>query len=262
MVPPLVTLLTDFGEGGYVPQMKGVIDGIAPEARIVDLCHSIPPHNVAAAAWMLRDVVEAFDPRTIHVAVVDPEVGSARNLIAAENSWGRFVAPDNGLLELVLDAALAPPARVVRLTNESYWRHPVAPTFHGRDILAPVAAWIARGISLEQFGAPLASWKRLSLPIPEPRVDGISGRIVRADPFGNLITNLPERCFFKVDPASFVIRCGALEFHALKRYYSEVEPRAPLALIGSHGFLEIAVANGNGLRELGLSMGDEVDVRW
>ena len=263
MDTPLITLTTDFGDGGYVAQMKGVILGIRPGTGLVDICHTVPPGNIAEAAWLLRDVVEAFDPTTIHVAVVDPGVGSGRGLIAAETAWGRFVAPDNGLLTLIMDDCPGGPRAIHRLTCPAYWRPHVAATFHGRDILAPVAAWIARGTSLMDLGPALDASVRLPLPRPIRAPRDVRGEVVRVDHFGNLITNvsardLPDETLFP----STEVRCDDIVLKGIWRYYAEGTPREPLALIGSNARLEIAIPGDHAAKRLAKGIGAPVVVRW
>src|SRR5262245_4598333 len=167
----LVTLTTDFGTcDSYVAQMKGVILGIAPQARLVDVTHAIPPQDVARGAHVLEEIAGAFPPDTIHLAVVDPGVGSDRVLLAAEAAGQRFLAPNNGLLSLVFDRW--PPSRIHRLAVARFWRRSVAPTFHGRDILAPVAAHWSLGTDPAAFGPPLNPTDLVALRADLPRQAG------------------------------------------------------------------------------------------
>ena len=193
---PIITLTTDFGTtDSYVAQMKGVILGIAPDATLVDITHQVPPQDIVAGSAILADAVGAFPPDTIHLVVVDPGVGSERRPVAVETTsrgerlGPRFVAPDNGVLTGALQHF--PLRRAVRLAERRFWRTDVSHTFHGRDLFAPVAAHLSRGIELAEFGPPL-DWELILLPVDRPVVEGdeIRGHIARTDSFGNLITNI------------------------------------------------------------------------
>src|ERR1700685_2767838 len=199
-MPPIITITTDFGlSDSYVAQMKGVILGISPQARLVDVTHQVPRQDCAAASAILADVVDAFPPGTIHLVVVDPGVGTKRRAVAVETiaeakpggeaSGPRFVAPDNGVLTDVLQRHRI--RRAVRLSETRFWATDVSNTFHGRDIFAPVAAHWSTGVDLAEFGPPLML-PLIQLPVSRPTVhDGeIRGEIVRTDSFGNLITNI------------------------------------------------------------------------
>lgn len=272
-----IVLLTDFGlSDAYVGTMKGVILGINPAATIVDLSHGVPPQDVGAGAFLLGSSYRYFPPASIFVAVVDPGVGGARRAIALKTPGGTFVAPDNGLLTpIVRDFGISGPARHgraslaprgvppgevevygVELTNSEYLLPRVSATFHGRDIFAPVAAHLSRGIPLAFFGPALHEL----VVRPEPKVarrDGeIVGEIVFVDRFGNAITNLtPEDLAGLATP---VVKVAGHEIAGVSHHYAERE--GPLALIGSNGHLEIAVNGGNAAKQLGLKAGDRVVV--
>lgn len=254
MIPP-ITLLTDFGTvDGYVAQMKGVILAIAPKATIVDVTHSIPHGDVRQGALMLDQIVDAFPPLTVHVAVVDPGVGSGRALLGAQMCGQRFLAPDNGLLGALLDRGQV--TRVHRISNDHYWRRPVAPTFHGRDILAPVAAHWALGADLSEFGPMVNECGLVRLDVAVPRFsDGTwIGEVVAADRFGNLLTNLDASLFGGSLGRNALVTAGNVEIAGVDRYYAERPPGAVLALIGSSGRLEIAVSGGSAAATLGLGV--------
>lgn len=273
---PPITLLTDFSaDGGYVAQMKGVILGIDPGAVIVDVTHTISPGDIRQGALALDQVMDAFPPETIHVAVVDPGVGGSRALVGVEAGGQRFLAPDNGLLSLVVERSL--PTRVHRLSENRYWRNPVSMTFHGRDILAPVAAHWSCGADLAEFGPPAVFANLVRLHVPAPRRDGRSwvGEVVTVDRFGNLITNLPisiiaeaPRHQTSVTIGSPLQRGVAVGAHAIagivrgiSRYYSEQPAGSLIALFGSSGKLEIAVSGGNAAERLKMGIGVEVRVK-
>lgn len=258
---PPITLSTDFGESdGYVAQMKGVILGIAPAATIVDVTHEIPPGDIRLGALTLDQIVDAFPPATMHVVVVDPGVGSRRSLVGVEAGGQRFVTPNNGLLTDVL--ARHPPARVHRLTDERYWRHPISSTFHGRDVLAPVAAHWNRGADLADFGPPLPATDLVQLRSAEPRRDGQSwvGEVLAVDRFGNLITNLHAAGIPEDSWSQAQVTIGSATIDGISRFYSEQPADSLMALIGSSGRLEIAVNGGSAAARLGLANGAGIRV--
>src|SRR5207237_808556 len=197
MPRPVIALLTDFGtRDHYAGTMKGVALGICPDVLFVDISHELPPHDVVAGALELAACYRYFPAGTIFLVVVDPGVGTSRRGIAAEAGEYRFVAPDNGVLSIVLDET--PPKRVVELTERRYARPTVSRTFEGRDRFAPAAAWIAKGIELTALGRPAASIHHLDLPRPRLDPDALTGEVLRVDRFGNLITNIDRRTFDKV----------------------------------------------------------------
>jgi hypothetical protein len=261
MDAPVITLLTDFREAdGYVAQMKGVILGINPAARLVDVSHAVPPQDVRRGAILLHQVWQAFAPGTIHVAIIDPGVGSARLPIGAELGGQRFILPDNGLLSLV--AAEAAPDRVHALTESWFRRQPTSTTFHGRDIFAPAAAHWSLGRDLAEFGPPLAQPPGV-LPFRQPQrtPNEIRGEVAWVDAFGNLITNIPEALLAGEDWARLVVEIGGEAIRGVGRYYAERPPGSLLALVGSMGDLEIAVNGGNAAATLRAQAGTEVRVR-
>src|SRR5687767_15442086 len=194
MARPVIALLTDFGtRDHYVGTMKGVALGICPDATLVDISHELPPHDVMAAALELAASYRYFPAGTIFLVVVDPGVGSSRRGLAAEAGEYKFVAPDNGVLSIVLDEQ--PARRVVELTERRYARPTVSRTFEGRDRLAPAAAWLAKGVELTALGRPASNVQRLDIPRIRESAGGIDGEVVRVDRFGNLITNIERRTF-------------------------------------------------------------------
>jgi S-adenosylmethionine hydrolase len=257
----LITLLTDFGTAdSYVAQMKGVILGIAPEATIVDITHAIPPGDIAQGAFVLERAADAFPPQTIHVAVVDPGVGSRRALVGVELLSQRFLAPDNGLLTDLL--ARGDPLRAHRLENDRYRRNPVAATFHGRDILAPAAARWSRGADLADFGPAVAPRELVRLTRTQPRRDGPAwiGEIVAIDRFGNLISNLSADALSRELNDETTVSIGTTVIRGICRYYSECPDGVLLALIGSTGRLEIAVNGGSAADRLHAKVGAEIRI--
>ncbi len=244
---PIVTLTTDFGCGDYyVGAMKGVILRIAPEVHIVDISHQIPPQDVLAAAFVLRHAAGEFPPGTVHVAVVDPGVGTQRRPLALQSSGHLWVGPDNGLFSFVLDRA---DSQVHSIARRDLGRLDPSNTFHGRDLFAPLAAHLCCGLDLAAVGPPVADPVRLAESAPCKSASRITGHIVHIDGFGNLVSNIAAA---DMAPWGFALRIG-LGAHVLTQLcstYEDVEPGAPLALIGSAGLLEIAVNRGHAARQL------------
>ncbi len=251
----IITLTTDFGSyDPYVAAMKGVILGISPDATIVDVTHEVPQQQVREAAYVLRHSAPYFPDGTIHVVVVDPGVGSSRRPIAVRTEGAYFVAPDNGVLGYVLEREER--FDVVHLNNPAYWRQPVSKTFHGRDIFAPVAAHLASGAPFESLGEPIDDLVTLSWPLPEYRPDGcIEGEIVHVDRFGNLVSNIPGDAIKGRRYLTTINGATVSEVHAT---YADVYPGALLTLIGSHGYVEIAVRDGSAVELLGVAVGEKV----
>jgi hypothetical protein len=254
---PIITLLTDFGyQDGYVGVMKGVMAGICPTAQFIDLTHDIDPQNVAAARFIWLTAAPYFPQGTVHLGVVDPGVGTARRGIALQTPQAYWVGPDNGLFCGVVEQAGAIAA--VSLTNSQYWRTPEpSATFHGRDIFAPVAAHLAAGVPLGDLGEAIALESLVTLDIPRPTVTarGAIGHIQHIDHFGNLITTIPAEGV----QLSWHLQVGPLKI-PLGQTYGAVERGQLLALVGSHGWVEIAVNGGNAWERLRLAVGDEVQL--
>lgn len=242
-MPNLITLLTDFGtDDAFVGIMKGVILGIHPDARVVDLTHAIPPQQIMIGALVLRSAVDAFPAGTVHVAVVDPGVGAARRPILIDTEMGILIGPDNGLLSL---AATVMRRRTVRLIeNESLFRHPVSRTFHGRDIFAPVAAHLARGVEPAECGPRIDSMVELSIPVPQRADSAINGEVLYVDRFGNLVTNIDAAAISSFPAQHVSVSISGNRVAQLVTAYATVPEGRPLAVVGSWGLLEIAVRNG------------------
>jgi S-adenosylmethionine hydrolase len=261
-LPPIIALLTDFGtRDHYVGAMRGVALGICPDATLADITHDIPPQDVLGGALELAAAFRYFPPGTVFLCVVDPGVGSARRAIAAETGGYAFVAPDNGLLTLVLDEC--PPARVVELTEPRYARPTISRTFEGRDRFAPAAAWLAKGTDLGALGPVVHGWERLDVPVPCAGSAQLSGVVLRVDRFGNLVTNIDRRSFdlARGDKPSSITVAG----HQVSRVvetYADAAPGAVCALMGSSERLEIAVNGGSAADRLGLTRGAPVVVRF
>jgi S-adenosylmethionine hydrolase len=259
--PPIVTLTTDFGlVDSYVGIIKGVILRICPNARLVDLSHLVPPQDIATGALLLRQAAPYFPSDTIHLAVVDPGVGGNRLPVAVSTGSGTFVAPDNGLVTAVLPADMSS-VRAVHLNRPQFWMPTLHPTFHGRDIFAPVAAYLAAGATLLSVGEsiPPEDLVRLSWPTPIRTANQIIGEVVHTDHFGNLITNI-ERDLL-VDEGAARISLAGVDVGALVQTYSDRGPGEPAAYLGSSGLLEIAVVDCNAAQVLGAGRGAPVIVR-
>jgi S-adenosyl-L-methionine hydrolase (adenosine-forming) len=254
----VLTLLSDFGLNDvYVGVMKGVIAQINPMLRVIDLTHQISPQNVTAAQFNLMNAYPYFPENTVHVAVVDPGVGGSRRAIAIQLADGFLVGPDNGLFTgLVLQKKVI---QAVELTNTQYWRNATpSSTFHGRDIFAPVGAHLASGVAIAQLGEAIDPGTLVQSPIPicTPTPTGCIGSIQHIDRFGNAISNIPGRI---VQGKSWSVLIGKRSLPGC-RTYGDVPQGQPLALVGSHGWVEIAVSNGDAQYQLRMNWGHEVKV--
>lgn len=256
---PIITLLTDFGlEDAYVGLMKGVILEIDPAARIVDLTHCVPPQDITRAALILRSAVEYFPPGTIHVAVVDPGVGSSRRPLLVHTPRAAFVGPDNGVL--VPAARQTGELRAYVLDQPSRFRQPVSQTFHGRDVFAPVAAHLSVGADPATLGTPTPHITELSLPRPRIAEGGVEGEVIYIDRFGNLVTNIEASMLDRFRRRSLSVSIGGTPVAGPVASYAAVAEGTPLALIDSWNVLEIAVRNGSAARELRAGLGTTVRV--
>ncbi len=259
---PIITLTTDFGAGSqYVAQMKGVIWSNNPAVQIADISHSIPPQDVAAGAHTLAAAAPWFPEGTIHIAVIDPGVGSQRGLVYAEIGPGRFIAPDNGLLSSL--ARRRRPHKIVAIENPEHWLPMVSRTFHGRDIMAPVAARLSLGLDPNELGLPLDELKLL--PAVEARRVGqqIEGEVVEVDSFGNLITNITSVMLDGAPTGEVLaVECDGHQTTGLQQTYSDQPEMTLVALVGSSDRLEIAIVNDSAAAMLGVSVGTPVLVSW
>lgn len=262
----IVTLLTDFGfEDAYVGIVKGVILTGNPTATVVDVSHCVAPGDVTRAAYLLETAYEYFPNGSVHVVVVDPGVGSDRGILAVDVNGHRFLAPDNGVLTGVLPEGRK--GRVVRVENHRYFLSPHSRTFHGRDIFAPVAAQLSKGLSLEVLGPPVDCRKLVRLEGCAPAVadaHGILGKVVTVDRFGNLITNIQRQDLSGICGAAgtweLKIQICGRTIHGLSDTYTSVASGEPLAVMGSTGRLEISINGGNAGQVFGAGPGKEVRV--
>ena len=258
---PIITLTTDFGlKDGFVGTMKGVLWSICPEAQLADISHEISPQNTLEGALILARAYSYFPSGTVHLAVVDPGVGTARRPIAARLGEHYFVGPDNGLFTPILEQVEQQGGRITffHTDNPRYWLPEISHTFHGRDVFAPVAAHLAKGVPLSELGTPIRDPVRLTLPRPEKTSMGWKAHIVGIDHFGNLATDLPASSISmngKID-----LRIANKEIHGLVQSFGEKPAGELIALLNSAGFLELAVVNGSAAHALSASVGDIVEV--
>jgi S-adenosylmethionine hydrolase len=263
-----ITLLTDFGtKDAYAGIMKGVILSITPSAMIIDITHHIDPQDILQAAYVIKSSYRYFPQGTVHVMVVDPGVGSDRAIIALKMMGHIFLAPDNGVLTMIMDQGKVD--SLVRVENTNYFLKPVSRTFHGRDIFAPVAAHLCRGMDIKNLGPPLDPQHLLHLKIDKPYLsekNRLVGTVVGFDGFGNCISNIDETCLKKTDARGsgrlLEIKIGNTSIKGLSPSYANTEPNRPLAIMGSFGYLEIALNQGNARRALGIEKGDPITLEY
>ena len=271
---PIVTLTSDFGtRDGYAAAMKGVVLTISPGATVVDVSHDVPPQDIAHGAFVIGATWRYFPPATVHVAVVDPGVGTDRRPLLLVTAEGRFVAPDNGLLSYVLmghgvrtesggagdflkpmEIPVPDGCRAYVLDRDKYWLKPISDTFHGRDVFAPVAAHLSRRVSPEELGT--ATSTAMCLHIPSPQSDGgvLRGRIINVDRYGNLASNIrPDRDAYE----NAGIEVNGRRVDGLSRHFAG---GGLVAVIGSHGYLEVALENGSAAEHLGAKVGSDISV--
>ena len=261
--PRIVTFTTDFGlQDAFVGIMHGVVLNIEPQTRIADICHAVASYDVLDGAWTIAQAYRFFPPRTAHVIVVDPGVGSERRPILAETESYVFIAPDNGVLSMV--EAREPKFSVRHITSERYFLTPVSQTFHGRDIFAPVAGWLSKGIDPAEFGPEITDYLRLPLPKVE-RIgeNSLRGVVLKVDKFGNLITNIGEQeapeLFAATVPAVSILVSGEKITH-LSKSYAEGADSEYFAIIGSSGYLEIAANKASAADKLSAGVGSPVGI--
>jgi S-adenosyl-L-methionine hydrolase (adenosine-forming) len=259
MLNSLITLTTDFGTSDhFVGVMKGVILGIAPRTRIVDVTHEIQSFEVTDGAFVIAQTYQYFPKKTIHVVVVDPGVGSARRPILAEMAGQYFVAPDNGVLSMIFSREKH---KVRHIANERYFLHPVSRTFHGRDIFASVAAHLASGITPARFGKIIQDHLRLSFDKTQRTGKrSWTGSVLRVDRFGNLITNLHIDDFPSITTRPFELNLGLEKLTRLAITFAEGNPGEPTVLVGSSGYLEVAANQASAAKMLGCGVGSPVEL--
>ena len=272
MPGPVITLLSDFGlSDSYVGAMKGVISSICPGANVVDITHEAPPQDVLQGAFLLSTAWQFFPSGTVHVAVVDPGVGTERKPLLVRASDHFFLAPDNGILSMVLpgeedgaapfqpyQAAVPQGVEAFALTNSAYWLHPVSNTFHGRDIFAPVAANLLLGAEPSDMGERVGEMVRLAAPKPLWQDGFLTGYVLHLDRFGNIVTNIVMQDIAEMS-SGIEVEVGDRKIRRFSNTYGDTNELT--ALIGGQGYLEVALPNGNAALELGVRVQDRVVVR-
>jgi S-adenosylmethionine hydrolase len=260
MRPGIVTLTTDFGLGGpYVAALKGILLDLAPGVQIVDVCHTISPQNILEGGFVLAAIVDAFPKGSVHLAVVDPGVGTDRRLIAARAAGHWFVLPDNGLITGVIRGR--PPEGVWEITSPALRREVVSATFHGRDIMAPAAAHLIRGGAPEEMGPPRTRFVTLRNFEPTADDHGFVGEVIFRDAFGNLITNVNVDQLSGTPSHSWIVEIAGERIEGIRNTYGERPSGTLVAVVGSSGWLEVAVVNGDAARHLTAGAGTTVRIR-
>jgi S-adenosylmethionine hydrolase len=261
-MPPLVTLTSDYGaRDAFAASIKGVILKINPQVQIIDISNDITPLDIWEGAFILQSAYKHFPKGTVHLAVVDPGVGSGRRPIIVVTESYYFVGPDNGLFSLIYQDAER--LRVHHITSPHYFLPNPGPTFHGRDIFAPVAGWLAKGIPSGNFGDEITDFTKLNIPVPKGTANSIEGHIVHIDRFGNIITNITYNNIQPLlpdgtDPGVVTVNITGKEIKGLKKFYAEAKPGEPGAIINSSGALEIFLFKQNARMTLSVKRGDIV----
>ena len=259
MSNPIITLTTDYGTSDHLAGvLKGVILNILPNATVVDISHQVVPMDVLDGALMIGNAYRHFPPRTVHLVVVDPGVGTQRRPIVVSGEQHYFVAPDNGVLSVVYERE--PAVKVRHITAEHYFLNPVSATFHGRDVFAPVAAWLAKTYQSEVFGEEISDYVRFALPRAKANGTALKGVVLRVDAFGNLITNLTAEDLptAMASAGKIKLKVGNKEIEKLAQTFAQGAAGEAVAIVGSSGFVEVAVNKGHAARTLGAQRGSEV----
>jgi S-adenosyl-L-methionine hydrolase (adenosine-forming) len=259
MARPIITLTTDFGlSDHFTGTMKGVILSIAPEAAIVDISHEIPPFEVPQGAFVIAQAHTFFPKKTIHVVVVDPGVGTSRRPILVEAGGQYFIGPDNGVFSMILTRY---PAKVRAITAEQYFLTSVSRTFHGRDIFAPCAAYLAKGVTPARFGRPVDNALRLNFEKPtRTSKRAWTGAVLQIDRFGNLITNYHTEEFGHIRERPFLLLAGMHPVERLAPSYGEGQPGELFVIEGSSGYFEVASNQASAAKMLGLAVGSPLEL--
>ena len=262
MKSPIVTLTTDFGYAApWAGIMKGVMLSINPALVLVDLTHEVPPQDIMSGALALADSLPFFPPGTIHLAVVDPGVGSKRRPIVVKTAKSYFVGPDNGLFWPAFER-WGGLEKAWRITNQEFLRQPVSATFHGRDIFAPVAAHLSRGVRPEDFGPEIDDLEKLLIPRPLLEEKKILGEVVSVDTFGNLITNITSEILRSYDNEKLTVTIHGISICGLSAAYSDVPAGNALAIVGSSDRLEIACFRGSAAGHFDAARGTPVEINF
>ncbi len=263
MENPIITLTTDFGyKDPFVGIMKGIIMDVNPAAKIVDITHGISPQNISEAALTLEMSFNTFSHNTIHLVVVDPGVGSARRPILAFTEDYYFIGPDNGVFSRIFP--LAERLLVLHITATHYFLKKDGSTFQGKDIFAPVAGWLSKGIEVTNFGEPITDFKKISVPIPQLTTKNtIEGEVMYIDRFGNIMTNIHTKKINEMigsnseNKLKVLVKGKEIPF---KTFYAQATDSGLYSLINSFGYLELFIRNGNASRTFGIKVGDKVEV--
>jgi S-adenosylmethionine hydrolase len=259
MAKPILTLTTDFGlSDHYVAAMKGVILSICPQAQIADISHEVKPFAITEGAYVIAQAWRCFPRKTVHVVVVDPGVGSARRPILMEAGGHYFIAPDNGVLSMIYSREKH---KIRLISNERYYRKPVSRTFHGRDIFAPVAAHLAAGQTPAQMGKIIQDYLRPCFEAPQQSGKRTwSGRVLKIDRFGNIITNFHVSQFPALEQKAFLMLVGPYEIDVVARNYTERPPGELFVIEGSSGYLEISLSQGSAAKHIGCEGGSAAEL--
>jgi len=259
MGKPIITLTTDFGtKDGYVGAVKGVIKKINPEVEVVDITHQIEPFDVLGAAFALNNFYRYFPKETIHMVVVDPRVRSSRQPLLIKSEDFSFVGPDNGMFSFVYRNERI--TEIIVLSNKKYFLAELSSTFHARDVFAPVAAYLSLGVDIKKFGSTAKECFKLIIPEPKSSKKGLSGEIIHIDDFGNLVTNIVAE--FLQDKKIVRIVVGKKQIKRIARSYFDIPEKGVGALVGSSGFLEIAINQGNADKALKGKIGTSVRITF
>ena len=255
----IITLTTDFGtQDHYVSVMKAVILGIAPSARLIDISHDIPPQDIMAGAWVIRNAAFAFPKGSIHLVVIDPGVGTDRKPIALKIKDQFFVGPDNGIFSLITNEYTF---KAYKLNKSDYWRKHRSRTFHGRDIFIPVAAHLSEGVNLSEMGDPIKELVSYHWAVPISDKDGVQGWVIHIDRYGNLITNITEQLLEETAGRRKVrVYVGNTIIDHMVNTFGDVQPGEPVAFIGSSGMLEVGINKGNAAEMLGVDKGAQISL--
>lgn len=255
----IITLTSDFGlRDPYVAEMKAAILSVSPNTTIIDISHEIEKFNTRMGAYVLASAAPYFPKGTIHIAVIDPSVGTKRRPLLIQTKQAFYVGPDNGVL--VLAAKKQGIEHIYEITNRNFMLPKVSTTFHGRDIFAPAAAHLANGISPKEFGPEIQKIATPKFAKVTKRKEGLVGEVIHVDDFGNIVTNFGEKELSSVSAKGYVdIKLGNTQLKLkLCKAYAEAEPQEPLAIIGSHDFLEISLNQGNAAKNLRVKSGDKI----
>ncbi len=262
MAAPIITLTTDYGTSDHlVGTVKGVVLNINADAKLVDISHNVAAHDVLDGALVIAGAYRYFPPRTIHVVIVDPGVGTQRRPLLVTGEHHYFIAPDNGVLSLVYDRE--PRLEVRQINAEHYFLNPVSNTFHGRDVFAPIAGWLSKTFQAPTFGEEISDFVRFRMPKPKAAGGALKGVVLRIDNFGNLMTNFSAEDLppGTAPGAAIKLLVGNKEVQRFAENYAQGPAGEPFAIMGSSGFLEIAVNKGNAARLLGVPRGSEITLQ-